>query len=132
MIFSSHLNTHFDYFAGFGHSHIPSGIPSGIPSSIPSGIPSSGAHTSSHSVPSSHSFPSQSQGGAEQYPIAPTSQTDYNQSPVIAATIPSSPAPFGIPGGAATGYPPAGTPASGPALTAEQPSREYLPQRRTK
>ncbi|XP_055327138.1 uncharacterized protein LOC129580581 isoform X2 [Sitodiplosis mosellana] len=106
--------------SGFGQSHVPSSIPS-----------VGASHTPSHNIPSSHSFPSQSHGGAEQYPIVPPSQTDYNQSPVIVPTIPSSPAPF-IPGGPATGYPPAGTPPSGPALTAEQPSREYLPQRRTK
>lgn len=86
-------------------------------------------HTSSSHIPSSHSFPSQA--GADQYPAAPPSQTDY-QSAVITPTIPSSPAPFGV-AGPVTGYPAAGTPSPIiTPLTGEQPSREYLPSRRTK
>lgn len=100
---------HFVLFKGFGHT---------------SHLPSSGAgHTSSHNVPSGHSFPSQT--GVE-YPIAPPS--DYQPS-VITPTLPSSPAPFA---NGVTGYPAAGTPPS-PSLNgaADQPSREYLPSRRT-
>lgn len=106
---------------------------------MPSGGGSSHtSHSSSHNVPSSHSsYPSQS-GAGEQYPaISPASPTDYQPS-AIAPTIPSSPAPFAG-GGAATvtGYPPAGTPNPintpiNTPLTGEQPSREYLPSRRTK
>lgn len=100
-------------FLGFGPSHIPS---------------SGSSHTSPH-LPSSHSFPSQS--GAEQYPVAPPSQTDY-QSSVITPTIPSSPAPFGVTAGPVAGYPPAGPPSSAHTpLTGDQQSREYLPPRRT-
>lgn len=88
------------------------------------------SHTSSHNVPSGHTFPTQT--GAEQYPVAPPSQTDY-QSPVIASTIPSSPAPFGVAGSPVTGYPAAGTPSPiNTPLTGDLPSREYLPSRRTK
>lgn len=113
---------------GFGQTHLPGG--------------SHTSHSSAHNVPSnSHSFAS----GADQYPAAipPNSQTDYPSA--IIPTIPSSPAPFGAPGipssGVATltgtGYPPAGTPTPintpiNTPLTGEQPSREYLPSRRTK
>lgn len=110
-------------FIGFGgHSHQPS---------------SGSSHTSSHNVPSSHSFPSQT--GVDQYPIAPPSQNDYQPSPVITPTLPSSPTPFsggavspssfsGIP--AVTGYPAAGTPAPSLGGAGDLPSREYLPSRR--
>lgn len=104
-------------FIGFGSPHIPS-------------VGSS--HTSSHNIPSGHNFPAQTHSGAaghEQYPIAPSSQTDF-QSPVITPTI-SSPSTFGVPG-TPTGYPAAGTPT--PIITGinGEPSREYLPSRRNK
>lgn len=113
--FDNHLS-----LLGFGQSHLPG----------------SSSHSPSHNVPSSHStgYPS----GGEQYPAAPPSQTDYQQpSAIIPPTIPSSPAPapFGVPSGgpSVAGYPAAGTPTPiNTSLNAEQPSREYLPSRRTK
>lgn len=95
-------------------------------------------HTSGHNVPS-HSFPGASPAGAEPYPAAPPSQTDYQPSvipSVIPPTITSNPTSFGgIAGSGAsvTGYPAAGTPSpiNTPLTGDQQPSREYLPARRT-
>lgn len=106
-------------FSGFGQSHGTSGD-------------HHSSHPSSHNVPG-HSFAVPSQAGAEAipYPAAPSSQTDYQPSAIVPA-IPSSPAPFGV-GAVGTGYPAAGTPSPiNTPLTGEQPSREYLPSRRTK
>lgn len=92
-------------------------------------VPSSQIPTGPSTIPSG--FPSPSVG-SENYPIVPPNQIpEFGQSPTISQNIPSSPTTFGvsqIP--SVTGYPAAGTPT--PQLPiGEQPSREYLPQRRT-